>query len=200
MFELILIAGLGGLIYFFKDVIDGGGGPNPASDGHVVRTNPWSLPDIDASLQSGSFDRTYDESFEKASNETGVPFALLKAHAIRESALKSDAYHYDDADNGASYGLMQVEWNSSGKNYNRLSQFGYSGDTIKDGSILYDPDISAYLGACIIRDNLNRFNGRIRDAVNAYNTGAAESVRQAPNNYVNDVISYYSQLTGASIV
>lgn len=202
MFELAIFAGLAGLVYFFKDIIDGGAGP-ASTVGSVVRlntTNAWNLPDIDSSEQKFNYDRTYDESFEKASNETGVPFALLKAHAIRESALKSDAYHYDDATNGASYGLMQVEWNSTGTNYNRLSQFGYSGDTIKDGSILYDPDTNAYLGACIIKQNLSRFNGNVRDAINAYNTGAAESVRPAPNNYVNDVVVYYSQLTGVQIV
>lgn len=198
MFEIAIFAGLASLVYFFKDIIDGGAGPSPAGT-PVIRTNPWSLPDVDSSLQKGSYDTTYDESFEKASNETGVPFALLKAHAIRESALKSDAYHYDDADNGGSYGLMQVEWNSTGGNYNRLAQYGYSGDTIKDGSMLYDPDISAYLGACIIRDNLNRFKGNLRDSINAYNTGAAVVVRAAPNNYVNDVIVYYSQITGESV-
>lgn len=162
----------------------------------VVRTNKWNLPDIDSSDQHGVFKRDYDDSFERASAQTGVPFALIKAHAVRESSLNPRAYH-SDGTVGSSYGLMQVEWNASGKLANRLAKYGpYGADQIRDGSLLYDPDISAYLGACIIRDNLDWLKGNLRDAINAYNTGHAEAGGAAPANYVNDVLTYYGNIVG----
>lgn len=165
----------------------------------VVRTNKWNLPDIDSTDQQGGYDTTYDESFEKASAQTGVPFALIKAHAIRESSLKPNVYHFDNSSE-ASYGLMQVEWGTASSVANRLSKYGpYSADQLRDGSILYDPDTSAYLGACIIRDNLDWLKGNLRDAINAYNTGHAESGGEAPANYVNDVVTYYGKIIGEVI-
>lgn len=201
MIEFVLIGTMvGAVIFLFKgQLAEAAGMDGDATESHVIRSNKWNAPDIDATLQNGDYDTTYDDSFEKASARTGVPFALIKAHAIRESSLKPNAYHYDDAANGASYGLLQVEWMKSGKNYNRLAQFGYSGDTIKDGSILYNADVSAFLGASIMAQNLTRFNSNIRDAINAYNTGVAEATRAAPGNYVDDVISYYEEILGESI-
>jgi soluble lytic murein transglycosylase-like protein len=171
---------------------------NNTSEGNsvVVRNNKWSLPDIDSTDQQGGYDTTYDESFEKASAQTGVPFALIKAHAIRESSLKPNAYHFDNSSE-ASFGLLQVEWGTASSIANRLSKYGpYSADQLRDGSILYDPDTSAYLGACIIRDNLDWLKGNLRDAINAYNTGHAESGGEAPANYVDDVLTYYGKIIG----
>ena len=164
-------------------------------------SNPWKLPNCDSSTAQDSFSKDYDENFEKAEAQTGVPFALIKAHAVRESSLNPNAYHYDNSSSGASYGLLQVEWNATGPNANRLIVYGsqFSADQMQNGSALYDPDTNCYLGACIMRDNLNRFKGNIRDAINAYNTGVAESVRAAPDNYVNDVLKYYSEIVGQSV-
>lgn len=197
MLPVLIALGLGIAIWENKDVIDGlpkNSGSSGQSSG-VVGSNPWGLSDVDASQQAGSFSKTYDESFEKASSITGVPFALIKAHAIRESSLNPKAYHFDNPKSGASYGLLQVEWIEGS---NRLAIYGaqYSADSINDGSVLYDPDTSALLGAYIMRDNLNRSGFSLRDAINAYNTGVAESKRIAPANYVDDVLGYYYQLLG----
>lgn len=162
----------------------------------VHRDNPWSLPDIDSSEQKGVYARDYDDAFEKASHATRVPFALIKAHAIRESSLNPGAYHYDNERSGASYGLMQVEWNKN----NRFDKYGYPDSELgRDGSKLYDSEISAMLGAYIIRDNLNWLKGNIRDTINAYNTGSTELNRPAPNNYTDDVIGYYQTLIGGPL-
>lgn len=183
-----------------------GSGNSGNQSGLVTRSNPWALPDIDSSNQGGGYSTSYDESFEKASGSTGVPFALLKAHAIRESSLNPNASHTDQG-TLASYGLMQVEWNSDtgSSYYDRLSKYGYPGDDLSE-QILSDPDTSAYLGACIIADNLNWLNpsGKngsqgLRDTINAYNTGNTESNDPAPNNYVNDVVKYYSTITGVQV-
>jgi len=152
-------------------------------------------PDIDPANQGGGYSVVYDDSFVSASQKTGVPFALIKAHAIRESSLDGGAYHYDNPKSGASYGLMQVEWV---KGTNRLAQFGYPDDKLTDGSLLYDFDTNAFLGASIIKQNLDRF-GNLRDAINAYNTGATEAKHQAPANYVDDVVKYYSALVNRAV-
>ncbi len=175
-----------------------GGDPNPS----VTRQNSWNLPDIDSSLQGGSWDQTFDESFEKASGATGVPFALIKAHAIRESALKPDAYHYDNPTSGASYGLLQTEWNYGS---DRFAEYGFpDADIGSQGDRLYDPDTSAVIGANIIRKNLDWLQkGRglsgLRDSINSYNTGTSEAKHAAPNHYVDDVLKYYAGLIGQEV-
>lgn len=178
------------------------------SNTQVTRGNPWNLPDIDSSNQEGGYDTSYDESFEKASGATGVPFALLKAHAIRESSLNPNASH-QDTDSESSYGLMQVEWSTDENStlFNRLSKYGsqYQGSNL-DIAMLSEPDNNCFLGASIISDNMGWLNpgGRnglqgLRDVINAYNTGVAETTREAPANYVNDVIGYYQKLIGQNV-
>lgn len=198
-FLILLVIGLCG----YELTIGQGGftvDSNPSNRNPLLtRANKWGLPDIDSSDQSGGYDTQYDSCFEKASGQTGVPFALIKAHAIRESSLVASAKHADFGV-GTSYGLMQVEWNASGKLANRLAKYGpYSADDLRDGSILFDPDVSAYLGACIIRDNLNWLQGNLQDAINAYNTGHSVAKGLAPKNYVNDVLTYYGNIVGEVI-
>lgn len=155
--------------------------------------------DVDPGSQGGTWKIDFDSSFKKASDQLQIPFALIKAHAIRESSLDSHAYRQEPAHGSrppsASYGLTQILW---WQGSNRFASYGYSDDYIGDGSVLYDPDVNSIIGASIMKENLNRF-GNLRDAINAYNTGVAESEREAPNNYVNDVLSYYSTLVGESV-
>lgn len=163
----------------------------------VVRANPWSLPDVDPANQAGGFTTALDASIVKASGATGVPFALIKAHGIRESKLDPNAYHFDNNTVGASYGFLQVEWI---RGSNRFTKYGLDDSQLGfDGSFLYNPDQNAFLGASIIRDNLNWLRGNLRDTINAYNTGKKESDVEAPNNYVDDVLSYYSTIVGQEV-
>lgn len=150
-----------------------------------------SLKDVDPDSQGGSYKTTYDWAFTAARDAVGIPFALLKAHAIRESSLDPSAFRQEPSGK-ASYGLMQILW---WKNSNRFQQYGYGDDQIGDGSLLYQADVNTLIAAKIIKDNLDRFKN-LRDAVNAYNTGVAESTRVAPGNYVDDVLNYYNELTG----
>lgn len=154
-----------------------------------------NLPDVEPENQSGNYDTTFDQFYKDAGDEWGVPFALIKAHAIRESSQNATAYHYDNPKSGASYGLLQVEWV---KGSNRFASWGYGDDKISDGSPLYDCSLNCELGTRIMKDNLNRFSS-LRDAVNAYNTGVAEKIRVAPANYVNDVLKYYSKILGRDL-
>lgn len=197
----LLILGAAGLLLATQNASKSSGSPTVGDGGAIVRANAYNLPDIDSSQQKGVYIRDYDESFEKAAAQTGVPFALIKAHAIRESSLNPRAYHYDNPSSGASYGLLQVEWN----NNDRFDKYGFPDSIIgSDGSGLYDADTSAYIGACIIRDNLgwldkNKTLQGLRDTINSYNTGTTEAKHPAPANYVDDVLGYYSELIGQPV-
>ncbi len=150
-------------------------------------------PDVDPANQGGSYDETYDTFFYSNGQLYGVPFALMKAHAIRESSLKPGSFLPDNR--GGSYGLMQLSW---GPGNERFAAYGYDAATIGDGQLLYDNDVNTKIAAQLIRDNLKRF-GNLRDAINAYNTGVAYSTRVAPVHYTEDVLKYYSELVGREV-
>jgi len=162
--------------------------------GSALKSN---YPDIDPNKQGGTFKKDYDFFFKHAADSAGVPFALVKAHAIAESSLNPLAFT-DESNTGsnrdgwASRGLMQVLW---WPDSDRFEKYGFPDDMLEEGELLHDPNTNTLIGACIIRDNLARFKN-VRDAINAYNTGKSEADHPAPNNYVNKVIGYYKQLTG----
>ncbi len=150
-------------------------------------------PDIEPGSQGGDYDQTYDDSFYSAAMEFHVPFALIKAHAIRESSLKPNAFLADNR--GGSYGLLQLSW---GPGNERFAAYGYSSFLLDDGQMLYDPLVNSRIAAQLIKDNLKRF-GNVKDAINAYNTGVAYSKRAAPVHYTEDVLKYYSEIVGRTV-
>lgn len=167
--------------------------------GSIKISKASDYPDVAPEDQQGSWSAQFDDAFLSASQKNGVPFALLKAHAIRESGLNPNAIRQEPGNSNrppsASYGLMQILW---WQNSNRFAKYGYNDDQIGDGSLLYDPNVNTDIAAQLIRDNLNQF-GNLRDAINAYNTGVAEVKREAPGNYVNMVINYYSGIVGKAV-
>lgn len=175
------------------------GDSSPSISGGVPFQNDLGLWDISPLEQHGSYSTSYDSYFQIASEETGIPFALIKAHSYRESKFNPNAYRSEPARSGrppsASYGLMQILWWKSSQ---RFQKYGWNDDTIGDGSLLYQPDVNTKIGASIMLDNWNNFKN-LRDTVNAYNTGTSEVTRQAPNNYVDDVLKVYSDLIGRSV-
>jgi len=175
----------------------------------IDKTRLWGLKDIEPSQQSGGYKTDYDIYFEAAADEFDVPFALLKAHAIQESSLKDKAFRNEnpsnraDREGWASRGLLQLLWapdknNSLAKNklYDRFKKYGYSGDMIGNGDLLFKPEVNTRISAQLIRDNLKSCGGSIRDAINMYNAGVKESVRPAPEDYVNKVLKYYNKIIG----
>lgn len=175
------------------------------------KTRLWGLKDIEPSLQSGGYKTDYDIYFEAAADEFDVPFALLKAHALQESSLKEKAFRNEnpsgrtDREGWASRGLLQLLWApdknnalSKSKLYDRFKKYGYSGDTIGNGDLLFKPEVNTRISAQLIRDNLKSCGGNIRDAINMYNAGVKESVRPAPENYVGRVLNYYNKILGES--
>lgn len=155
------------------------------------------LSDIDPSIQGGSYSKEFDAPLKAGADKANIPFALLKAHAIRESSLKSGA-HNDENAAGDSYGLCQLYWGTGSSLKDRFSKYGYSSDVLQNGSRLYDPYINCEIAAKLIADNL-RSTGNLRDAVNMYNTGKTEAKFKAPHNYVDDVLKYYSTIIKRSV-
>ena len=184
MFPILLIVLVGGIILVSKS----GGAKSSETSGLLL-----GLPDILPDNQHGVYKRDYDDFFYQQGLEFGVPFALMKAHAIRESSLKPGSFLSDSR--GGSYGLMQLSW---GPGNERFKSYGYSAAKIGDGQLLYDPYTNTFIAAQLIADNLRRF-GNVKDAINAYNTGVAYSTRVAPANYTEDVLNYYSTLIGRKI-
>lgn len=173
----------------------GPGAPKPTGDGpRPYYTSLGELPDVLPENQGGNYKRDYDFDFYNGCVNNGVPFALLKAHAIKESSLNHRAFRQEPSGK-ASYGLMQVLW---WKGSNRFNIWGYSDDRIGDGSLLYDPEINIDIACQIIIDNFKRLKS-LRDSINAYNTGVKESVRVAPYQYVDKVLNYYSTIIGRSL-
>lgn len=157
----------------------------------------FDLEDIESENQGGKYTREYDLSFEKAADLTGVPFALIKAHSIRESSLNPKAFMDEnpgkraDRVGWASRGLMQVLWWPKSE---RFKNYGYPDSALNNGEKLFEPDLSAIIGAKIMADNLRSCKGNLRDAINMYNTGKKEAVFKAPHGYVDKVLDYYNIL------
>lgn len=163
-------------------------------------TRLYNLPDIDPSLQGGSYNKNFDIYFEAAADEFGVPFALLKAHAFRESSFKEKAFRDEnptkrtDRIGWASRGLMQLLfWPGS----TRFQKYGFGPERSPDD--LYSPATNTRIAAQLIRDNLKACSGNVKDAVNMYNTGVKYTTRVAPHNYTENVLQTYSQLVGKEI-
>lgn len=162
-----------------------------------------NLPDVAPADQGGGFDTEYDMFFSAAADSWGVPFALLKAHAIQESSLNPNAFldenpQKDPARQGwASRGLMQLLWWPGSE---RFQKFGYPDETLgTDALELFDPHVNLTIAAQLVKANLIACRGNIRDAVNMYNTGKKEADLEAPNGYVDKVVGYYSTLVNKGV-
>ena len=159
-----------------------------------------ALSDVDPAAQGGDFSTDYDAEFLSVSKNRGVPFALLKAHAIQESSLDPNAIRNEPPTStrpaSASYGLMQILWWPGSQRWNK---FGMPDDEISDGTPLFGPHVNIDLGAQLIKANLRSCGGNLRDAINMYNAGVKESVREAPGSYVDKVMGYYQTILKGSV-
>ena len=163
----------------------------------------FDLPDIDPADAGGNFKKDYNFIYEAAADKYGVPFALLKSHAQIESSENEKAFRDENPQKNpkrigwASRGLMQtLFWPGS----DRFVKYGYTSDDLDDGERLFDPSVNVDVAAQLIRDNLNACKGNVRDAINMYNAGVKESVRQAPLNYVGKVLAKYETIIKRSVV
>lgn len=130
-----------------------------------------------------------------AADRYQLPRALLFAIAAKESAFQPNAYRFEPALGTASYGIMQVLETTA-------RALGFRGTTAE----LFRVDVSAELGARLLRDNLARARAgapllgereHTNRAIAAYNAGwSKEREGDAPRDrsgrfvnqaYVDDV-------------
>ena len=171
----------------------------------------YGLKDIEPLAQKGGYKTEFDFWFDHFADKHDVPFALLKAHALMESSLKETAFRDEnpskraDREGWASRGLMQILWANDLKNdlvpsgkklYDRFKKYGFPGEKLGTGEIMFKPEVNIDIAAQLIKDNLKSVGGNLRDAVNMYNAGVKESVRKAPHDYVNRVLNYYNKILG----
>jgi len=160
----------------------------------------YNMRDVDPNLQGGNYSKTYDIYFESYAEKYGVPFVLMKAIAIQESALNPAAFR-DESDTGpnrqgwGSRGLLQLLWWPGS---NRFAKYGYPDSKLGvDAIMLFDPNVNIEIGAQLIRDNIHACKGNVRDTINMHNTGVKEEKRQAPLDYVNKIMKHYNKMLGA---
>ena len=189
----LLIPIIGLAIIFYS--MNAKGATNVSEVQSVDKKRNYDLDDIDPDSQGGTYKKDYDFIYEANADKYDVPFALLKAHSLQESSINPDAFLDENPQKDpkrvgwASRGLMQLLfWPGS----TRFEKYGFSAD--RDPDDLYDPSTNVEIAAQLIADNLKSCKGSIRDAINMYNAGVKESVRQAPGNYVGKVLGYYSTL------
>lgn len=188
MFLILAIAG-----FFIVRKLDTAGVPN------LTKERLYTLKDVDPDFQGGTYKKDFDLQFETVADETGVPFALLKAHAIAESSLKPSAFRDEssgrvDRKGWASRGLMQILW---WPNSDRFKKYGYPDSKLGvDGILMFDPYVNIKIAAELIKQNLLACRGNLRDAVNMYNTGKKEADFKAPFNYVDKVTNNYNKILG----
>lgn len=168
----------------------------------VSKVNSQTYPDIDPAAQGGGFSTDYDIFFETAHETYGVPFALLKAHSIQESSLNPNAFldenpqQKPERQGWASRGLMQILWWPGSE---RFKKYGHPDESLGvDGIVMFQPDVNVDIAAQIIKDNIARAK-TLRDAINMYNTGKTEAELEAPGNYVDKVLGYYSQIVNQEV-
>ncbi len=101
----------------------------------------------------------FDHDFLKVSQETGIPISVLKGFTALESAFNPKAYKYEPHRKDASYGLMQVL-------YQTAKGFGYKDLPEK----LFEPYNSIKYGALFLKHLFKKYNN-IYDVIASYNMG-----------------------------
>ena len=129
----------------------------------------------------------YETLIRTVGNKTGVEPELVAAHIMAESAFNSRAFNPE-----GSYGLMQIYLPTAKKLLNLPD--------LKVES-LYVPEINLMSGVLLIRQNLNRYENNLPDAIAAYNAGMARKNAYGQytdskgnirvQNYVDRVLDYY---------
>lgn len=101
----------------------------------------------------------YDKIIANASQTFGVPFSLIKGIIALESGFDEKSYRFEPHLNDASYGLMQIM-------YNTAKGLGYEGT--KEG--LFTPETNIFYGTKFI-SNLHKKYPNIFDVIASYNMG-----------------------------
>lgn len=127
----------------------------------------------------------YDIVISNVAKTHAVPFGLIKAIIAAESAFNPRAFRNEPKIQDASYGLMQIL-------YKTAQWMGYSG--APEG--LYDPETNIEFGTRYLKRQLIRYNGKVQDAIAAYNTGTVRKKMDGSyvnQSYVDRVLRFFNQ-------
>ncbi|MEM5807419.1 MAG: transglycosylase SLT domain-containing protein [Candidatus Aenigmatarchaeota archaeon] len=111
----------------------------------------------------------YDKQIENVSKKFNVPVPLIKAFIAIESGFNPNAYRYEEHRKDASYGLMQIL-------YQTAKGFGFKG-LPQD---LYNPDVNIYWASQYIAYLYKRF-GNLPDTFASYNMGLPRPASKTTN-------------------
>lgn len=144
---------------------------------------------------------TLDDVLARVAARRGIDFALLKAHAIVESALKADAVRWNPP-RDVSVGVLQVlcippDGATPDENYVCQNKFNVEGWPVSFNQ-LKDAETCADIAAQIIAYNLRTFGYPRGIAVyNNWNARLANIEGPFPNqSYVNHVLRELDKLKG----
>lgn len=170
-----------------EDTNDGDTGEEEERHHGRYDTTQYVVSTIDTITEIGKYNpkTDFDDSFDEAAAETGLPVGLIKAIAYTESRFQPDAVH--KLEHGECIGIMQLN-----------STFFASSEEEKQK--LYDPDYNIKKGSQYIADLIrNKMNGNVVLGLTAYNWGESQSflkdgsIKEKHLKYAASVLSTYTQ-------
>lgn len=114
---------------------------------------------VQAVLETVARVRRYEPLVMRAASRYGVPVAVLQAIMHKESRGNPGAFNPETAGN-PSRGLMQIRESTA-------RGLGYGGAVAR----LFEPEVSIDLGAKLVRQLWDRYQGRVADVLADYNGG-----------------------------
>lgn len=123
------------------------------------------------------------DCLDSAARYHGVDSMLLRSIAMHESGMIPSAINRSNADGSEDIGLMQI----NSMHLRRLARYGI------DRAALLDGCTNAYVGAWILRENIDRY-GMTWRAVGAYNASTPSKQLR----YVNLINSQWQALQRAA--
>ena len=143
---------------------------------HLASRWGWYQQTIATLAQAGDWDdvalrypRPYAGIVEQATKQTQVPGDWIFAIMRQESLFRSDAVSRADA-----RGLMQMQPATAAAVARRWHLPAPSRQS------LFEPSVAVPLGACYIRELLDKYKGRIDQSLAAYNAGPVSVARWLP--------------------
>lgn len=123
------------------------------------------------------------DCLDNAARYHGVDSMLLRSIAMHESGMNPSAINRSNADGSEDIGLMQI----NSMHLRRLARYGIDRGALLDGCT------NAYVGAWILRENIDRY-GLTWRAVGAYNASTPSKQLR----YVNLINSQWQALQRAA--
>lgn len=161
----------------------------------IVGITVWLLyrqPEIGGRIQAvrANMNTDIDFIFQKYGDQFGLDWKLLKAVATQESGLNPNAVNPRDP----SVGLMQILCRGYPSTVTCQNKFNIRGWPPETGEQLKDPDYNVYLGAQILKWNIDTYG--LRKGIAVYNNWNARDQTEpfSNQNYLERIMKIYEGL------